>query len=345
MIRSLFTRTAPLITKRTSQLTVTGLFIALGIIVPYVTGHAFGMPGTLLLPMHFPVLLAGLIAGPFSGAVTGILTPILSSMLTGMPPAYPMLPIMLIQLTVMGLISGLLTHKVKLGVLPSLLISVTGGWAAYAVMFQLLLVQNPNLRALSVGAALTTGIPGLAAQLIIVPLIYLAVERYYRPTAQRAPRQVPADQVVRTAIEKIKQEGTSCIVIREGVIIHEADGRGVAPLLNLYHESPQLLFGATIVDRIIGKGAAMILVLGGVRRVYGELMSEAGRRYLDDHGIDVTYGRCIDVIKNRKNDGMCPIEQSVIDIDDPADGLEAIIRRTSELRGERTAAETPAAGA
>lgn len=341
MVRSLFNKTTPLVTQRTSQLTVTGLFIALGIIIPYVTGHAFGMPGTLLLPMHFPILLAGLIAGPIAGAITGILTPILSSMLTSMPPVYPMLPIMLVQLTIMGLISGLLTHKARWGIIPSLIVSIVAGWGAYALMFQVLLVQNPGLRALSVLAALGTGIPGLIAQIILVPLIYLAVERYYRPgsraTRNVESRPIPADRVVQTAINKVNTDGISCVVIREGTIIQEADGRGVSPLLDLYKNTPHLLHGSTVVDRIIGKGAAMILVLGGVSRVHGELMSQAGRQYLEDHGINLSYGRCIEVINNRKNDGMCPIERSVIDIDDPVEGYEAITNTVTALKSGQTA--------
>ena len=341
MIRQLFGRSTPLVTQRSSQLTVTGLFIALGLIIPYITGHAFGLPGTLLLPMHFPILLAGLIAGPVAGAVSGILTPLLSSLLTGMPLAYPMLPIMLVQLTTMGVISGLLAHKLRFSIMLSLLTAIVSGWVAYALMFQILLVQNPTLMALSVTAALTTGVPGLLLQLLLIPAIYLAVTRYYRPGQAQRHKQatrdtsnsaIPANHVIQEAIHRVNAPGTSCVVIREGAVIHEADGRGVAPLLDLYEQQPMQLIGSTVVDRIIGKGAAMILVLGAVTRVHGEVMSQSGKDYLERYGITVSYGELVENIRNRAGSDLCPIERSVVDIDDPVQGHRAIRSTLAELR-------------
>lgn len=88
------------------NLTQAGLLIALGILIPFVTGHAFGVQGTVLLPMHFTVLLAGFLLGPFWGAVIGVLTPLISSVLTGMPPAFPMLPLMIGELGTYGWATG-----------------------------------------------------------------------------------------------------------------------------------------------------------------------------------------------------------------------------------------------
>ena len=72
----------------TRQLTVSGFFIALGLILPMLFHLAGGM-GVVFLPMHLPVLLAGFFLGPRFGLLVGIITPLLSSLLTGMPPLLP----------------------------------------------------------------------------------------------------------------------------------------------------------------------------------------------------------------------------------------------------------------
>jgi riboflavin transporter FmnP len=78
------------------QITLAGLFIAIGLILP-MAFHVLG-PGTTFLPMHIPVLMAGFSLGLPMALLVGILTPILSSLLTGMPLIFPVLPFMILEL-------------------------------------------------------------------------------------------------------------------------------------------------------------------------------------------------------------------------------------------------------
>lgn len=145
-------------------------------------GHGFGIPGTLLLPMHIPVLLCGFICGPLYGAFCGAALPILNCLLTGMPTPFPMLPIMFFELTVYGLTSGLLLSKTPLrksrfGIYAALPISMICGRIAYAATFYSLLLATGQLKALTVSAAIVTGIPGIIIQLLIIPPIILMLGR------------------------------------------------------------------------------------------------------------------------------------------------------------------------
>ena len=167
-----------MIQNTTQRLTVSGLFLALGIILPYALGHGFGIPGTMLLPMHIPVLLCGFLCGPIYGALCGAALPILNCLLTGMPAPFPMLPIMFFELTVYGLTSGLLLSKTplgksKFGIYAALPISMLCGRIAYAVTFYTLLLVVGELKALTVSAAIVTGLPGMLIQLLIIPPIIL----------------------------------------------------------------------------------------------------------------------------------------------------------------------------
>ena len=128
-------------------------------------------------------------------------------------------------------------------------------------------------------------------------------------------------------------EGTiSLAVIKKNEIVHTEYGRGVSPLLKIYKTQPDILKNAFVVDKIIGKAAAIILVSGGVSRAYGLIMSAAGREYLEKHGILAEYAELVDIISNRDGTDMCPIEKSVVDIDSAPEGLKSIGATIDKLR-------------
>jgi len=315
---------------------IAGLFVAIGLILPFFTAHAYGMTlGVMLLPMHIPVLLCGLLCGPGLGALCGIVVPVLSTILTGMPPAYPMLPMMLVQLLAMGYVSGLLYQNRKLNLYVSLLAAMIAGWVLYGLALAVLMFGNSSLGAsMSFTGALLQGIPGIVIQLVLVPIIMSLVKRYYHQSFSKTP-PLPADTnpdgVLAEALKLINSGKISCVVIQNGTVVHKADGRGVSPLLKAYATQPEILENAFVVDKIIGKAAAMILVLGRAKRVYGMITSVSGREYLERHGIVSEFGRCVDVISNRERNGICPIEKSVMDIDDPREGLKVMSAAINEM--------------
>lgn len=160
------------------KLVLAGLFLAFGVVIPFTTAHAFGIPGTVLLPMHLSIFMGALVLGPKYGALLGVLTPIVSSVLTGMPPAFPMLPIMIFELGTYGLITGWVfqkTNKIYVSMLPAM---VVGRLVYGAVFTTLTLVSAAPLRALAPLAALTTGLPGIVLQLIFVPIVAKFILKY-----------------------------------------------------------------------------------------------------------------------------------------------------------------------
>jgi len=308
-----------------------GLFIALGLIIPFATAHGFGMPGTVLLPMHIPVLLAGLMLGARYGLITGLLTPLLSAVLTGMPPMFPMLPIMVVQLGGMGFVSGLLRHRFRLHLYLALIGGMLSGQVLYGIMFEaMLLAAGGPIRALSVTAAITTGLPGLLIQLTLIPAIIKSVEHFSK---RRMQTEMPvSSSLVAEARRMLNAGEASCVVIQDEKIVYAKDGRGVSPLLNLYQNEPEKMKDAYVVDKIIGKAAAAILILGGAKGAYGKVTSIVAETYLKEHGIDIDYGLCVDVISSRDGTGICPIERSVLHIDDPQEAVDSIIKSLEALR-------------
>ncbi len=107
--------------------------------------------------------------------------------------------------------------------------------------------------------------------------------------------------------------------------------RGIRPMTDTLRDHPDILQGACVADRIIGKAAAMLAVAGGAKAVYGEVMSEAGLQMLQDHGVTAQYGTLTSAIRNRENTGLCPMEQTVQSLDDPKDALPALLQTLARL--------------
>lgn len=160
---------------KTKDLVKAGLLLAIGIILPTVF-HMTGINGTVFLPMHIPIMISGFILGPVLGAIIGFITPFLNHSLTGMPPT-PILWIMLVELTVYGLLSGLLYRKMNMKLMMSLIISMIGGRIAAA--FTLLILANgfgitmPPLKTYVYGMTLTA-IPGIIIQIMLIPILMRA---------------------------------------------------------------------------------------------------------------------------------------------------------------------------
>ena len=91
----------------TKNLTLSAMFLALGLVLPLLTGQ-IPQIGNMLLPMHLPVFLCGLICGWQYGGVIGFVTPLLRYVIFGMPVLYPTGLAMSLELMTYGIVAGLL---------------------------------------------------------------------------------------------------------------------------------------------------------------------------------------------------------------------------------------------
>ena len=154
----------------TKKTVFAGFFVALGVLLP-IAFHAFGPVARILSPMHIPVFLGGLILGPVYGLIVGVVTPIISSFLTGMPPLMPMLPMMVAELGVYGLVSGLLSRKLNpwLAMLGAIICG-----RAMIVLVLLLFGEILQIKAEPIAyvwGGIVAGAPGILIQLLLIPLI------------------------------------------------------------------------------------------------------------------------------------------------------------------------------
>jgi len=159
---------------KTRKLTLTALFVAIGIVLPQAI-HLFGGPtlGTILLPMHLPVFIGAMLLGPVSGIFIAIASVFVGVML-GMPSIL-IASYMVFELVVYAFISGILYRKLKWNVFLSYLVAKLAGMVVAILVIQLYIhlfdIAFPPL----FGSVFmfSAGIPGIILQILIIPTIVL----------------------------------------------------------------------------------------------------------------------------------------------------------------------------
>ena len=161
------------------RMTMTALCIALCVVVP-MAFHVIPNAGSVMLPMHIPVLLCGLVCGWQYGLLCGILGPLVSSVLTGMPPA-AILPGMMVECGMYGCVGGLMMERIRTGSLYadlyiSLPVAMLMGRVISGIVKALILTPGLSFTAW-VTASFVTAFPGIMIQLIFLPTLIVALTR------------------------------------------------------------------------------------------------------------------------------------------------------------------------
>ncbi len=141
---------------------------------------------------------------------------------------------------------------------------------------------------------------------------------------------------IKTARKKITAGTAGCVIIKNGKIIHDENGRGIAPILDIYRQHPDKMKDAYLVDKVIGKAAAMVAICGKVKFVHAELICDSAVEILEKHHIDVTYTKRVKNILNRRRDGLCPMEKTILNISDPAAGVTALEAAVAKMKAAGT---------
>ena len=177
------------------HITLAGLFLALGYLLPFLTGQIPEI-GKMLLPMHLPVLLCGLICGARYGFFVGLILPLTRSLFFSMPVFYPTALSMSFELAAYGLLVGLffsLFRKQNLFTLyASLIGSMLAGRAVWGVVQTILLAFGSESFpfAAFLSGAFLSAFPGILLQLILIPAVMLILDRTrILPFRQKENRQ------------------------------------------------------------------------------------------------------------------------------------------------------------
>ena len=124
----------------------------------------------------------------------------------------------------------------------------------------------------------------------------------------------------------------TCVIVK-GDACYLSDHRGVKPLLQWLDEGTDLR-GFSAADKVVGKAAAYLYALLGVKAVYARIISAPSVAVLEEHGITVSFETKVAGIRNRTDTGPCPMEQAVKTARSPEEAL-TLIRQTLEKLNQK----------
>ena len=149
-------------------------------------------------------------------------------------------------------------------------------------------------------------------------------------------------------IKKILHEGEkghSLVVKTISDEIFSFDGRGISDLMRLLNTSPDTLKGAMLADKVVGKAAAALMILGGIKAIHADTISEPALQLFASSAtdlqakglrpIDVTYNNKVEYIINQAKTGWCPMELATKDAATPKECLARIKAKLQELHNNK----------
>lgn len=181
----------------TKKLTLSAMFMALGIVLPFLTAQ-IPQIGSALLPMHVPVFLCGLICGPQYGATVGFVLPLLRSLTFSMPTLYPSAVAMAFELCAYGAVAGALYGRSRwqcvVSLYRSLIAAMIAGRIVWGIVQSVLLGINGSSFTWKafLSGALLNAVPGIIVQLTLIPAIMVALNRTGLVTFKRRRSGKPA---------------------------------------------------------------------------------------------------------------------------------------------------------
>ena len=134
--------------------------------------------------------------------------------------------------------------------------------------------------------------------------------------------------------EKLNKENYTLIADKNGEY-YTSYSRGIAPILDPMKDDQSFFKDAIVVDKVIGKATAMLLILSGVEFSYAYVLSQKAMEILEQYHVPFDYRKLVDYIENRDQTGMCPMEATVYDINDLNEAFEALILKQQALKMNR----------
>lgn len=163
------------------DIVMAAMLLAVGIVLPFFTGQ-IPQIGSMLLPMHLPVLVCGLICGWQYGGIVGFVLPLLRYVLFGMPPM-PNGLAMAFELAAYGAISGFLYNRSRwqciVSLYRSLIITMIGGRVIWGIVRVVMLGMTGNAFTwqMFMAGAFLNAVPGIILQLVFIPALMVALNK------------------------------------------------------------------------------------------------------------------------------------------------------------------------
>ena len=162
------------------KMVISALCLALAYVMPFLTGQVPEI-GSMLCPMHIPVLLCGFICGWKWGLGVGFIAPLFRSLSLGMPPLFPTALCMAFELAAYGAIAGIMHKhlpKKKQYIYCSLVTAMVVGRIVWGIAMLICTGIKGSGFTFSafISGAIVNAIPGIVVQIILIPVLVMVLD-------------------------------------------------------------------------------------------------------------------------------------------------------------------------
>ena len=202
-----------------------------------------------------------------------------------------------------------------MGTYISLLTAMLCGRIVYAIS----LFVAVNLMGIQCGgpiAAVTATVSGVPG--IIIQVLHLK-------------GAVTLTDILESAKEQLHNNNFSIVIVGENDV-YTSTKHGVAPLLEILDGGDDVIKNSFVADKVVGKAAALLMVKGGVKEVYADIISSHALDVFEKYKIKTYYGNLVEYIINRDKTGMCPMEKAVLEVDEPNTAYDVLKKKIAEMR-------------
>ena len=112
---------------------------------------------------------------------------------------------------------------------------------------------------------------------------------------------------------RLYETNASLVVMFENGEIKEFYSKRVNDIVSLLKENKDSLNGSVVADKVIGKVAASLLAVAGIKEIYANTISEFAIPVLEQSDIKYEYKNRTEYIINNDKTGMCPMENKFKD--------------------------------
>lgn len=128
-------------------------------------------------------------------------------------------------------------------------------------------------------------------------------------------------------LAELRENVFSLRVVKSGIVIFESTGKMLKPLLECLSNYKNDMEQAVVIDKVIGRAAAMLCVLGKVQQVITLVASKSAQTVLDKYGIGLYAEKSVATIMNHDKTGLCPMELLALSCDTPEEFFMKLVER------------------
>jgi hypothetical protein len=132
-------------------------------------------------------------------------------------------------------------------------------------------------------------------------------------------------------LKTLENTGMSLMIYNDDKLIFESDSKGIRPHFEAINKLGAMLRGTVMVDKIVGRAAALLMLYSKPKKVYAMVLSTPGRNVFKGR-INFEYDKEIENIKTTNGKKLCPFERIVQGIDDPNEAYKVISEKISSFK-------------